>query len=200
MGDPDTWQKMTEVAAQYAPFFFAILFIVFVPILGQQYFRSFLEQKTAKGAERDAAMRVYTFYWLSGIVTGLFLVAISVGWFFFVQLKYVLPGQQITFEGRIRGFTEEDYLSHDILNPQYKVYISRVSSESTALVAIVFRPKVVPPAAVPLLYTKNNEYKAAVQKGEVLAKYESILLCLQHADFMLVRDGSGKSPRFDKQC
>jgi hypothetical protein len=144
-------------------------------------------------------MKVYTFYWMQGIVAGLFLVAISVIWFFYVQMKYVLPSHQITFEGRIRGFTEEDYLSHDILNPQYKVYVSRVSSESTALVAIVFRPKVVPPIAIPLLYTRNSEYKKAVELGQVLTKYESILLCLKHEDFMLVHDSSG-SPHFDKQC
>ena len=32
IGDPQTLSQFTTLAAQYAPFFFALLFVVFVPL------------------------------------------------------------------------------------------------------------------------------------------------------------------------
>lgn len=89
MIDPKILEQLTPLAQQYGPFFFAVLFVLLVPFMGQTWFRGFLEMRIEKGQERDAALEVYKFYWKSGIVAGLCLVFFAVTWWFYVQNKHL---------------------------------------------------------------------------------------------------------------
>jgi hypothetical protein len=202
---PDAWRQMAEAAAQLGPFFFAIIFIVFVPIIGQQYFRAFLEQQTKAGKERDAAMKVYTFYWLSGIVTGLILVIISVLWYIYVNVNYVLVDRATVFEAKITGIKESDYLSsHDVFNTHHKVYITRAmyNREPVALVAVVFNKTNEQLPVINLFYMKDEDYRKALDSngGFLGSPAFQISLCLKHKELVLIRDAPNEKPRFDKDC
>jgi hypothetical protein len=200
IGDPDKWSQLTVLAAQYAPFFFALIFVVFVPIAGQQFFRAFLEQRTSAGVEREAAMRVYTFYWMSGIVTGLVLVALSVAWWFYVQYTHILPARVSIYEGVIRNAGEDDMIMYDIFSNEYTVYVYYLPWVSPPVIrfAVVFKKEPGRNQAIKLNYISRKSYEAARLENRAIFPHE-IPLCLEHRELKLVREKEAP-PRFDKQC
>lgn len=200
IGDPQTLSLFTTLAAQYAPFFFALLFVVFVPILGQQFFKAFLEQKTSAGIERDAAMKVYSFYWMSGIVTGLMLVATSVAWWLYVQYAYVLPTRISVYEGVIRNVQEDDMFMYDIFSSDYTVYAYYLPWVAPPVIkfAIVFKKEPGKTDTIKLSYISKKSYEAA-RDGKIAFSPLEIPFCLKHKDVRLMHDAASP-PRFDKQC
>jgi hypothetical protein len=87
----NTFERFVWLSSQYAPFFFAVFFILIVPILGQTYFRKFILTRTKSEEERKIAVKLYSFYWMSGIIFGLFLVITAIIWYMYLQVAYVLP-------------------------------------------------------------------------------------------------------------
>lgn len=86
--------RLSVQAALYGPFFFSLLFILLVPVLGQYWFSRMLQARTTGSREeRSRAMQVYRFYWVSGVIAGLVLMFSSSLWWGYVQWSYVLPAQ-----------------------------------------------------------------------------------------------------------
>ena len=198
--DPKGWSEFAAVASQYGPFFFALLFVIFVPFLGQRYFRDFLEQRSTTPEERQTALQVYKFYWLSGIVTGLVLVAASVAWWFYVQAAYVLPARIALVEATILEATDEDLFMYDVFSPDYRVYAYHVSwiNPPVTKVAIVLKREPKPDQVLDLRYMTKAAYKAAIL-GNTAIKPAPVPFCLRHREMTLVRR-DGAQPHFDKKC
>ena len=79
---PETARDFTSLAAQYGPFFFAVVFVLFIPIVGQKWFAAMLQHESQRDDERAEGLKVYKFYFVSSVVAGLALVAASTGWWF----------------------------------------------------------------------------------------------------------------------
>jgi hypothetical protein len=149
--------KLSQVASQYGPFFFSVLFVVFVPVMGQRWLFKALESKDLARESKAKVRQVYTWYWLSGVVMGLVLTTASVLWWIYVQITYVLPAEDRAqaslervnetkseevirtriseelsrriFEGVIVGVSEEDMFVYDFSNPYYKLYVYPVTNQ-----------------------------------------------------------------------
>ena len=216
---PD-YAPYASLASQYGPFFFAILFVLFVPVLGQMYFAEFLKKQTAAGVEREAALQVYKFYWLQGVVTGLALVAVSVAWWLYVQYAHILPAQrdfsrarfdelvqkrarEFVFEGIIRDARDDDMFYFDFTR-DYRIYTYMPPNVSPRVVqfAVIFPA---PPPADQVIYFSYGSkagYQAALATNGEYPPHR-IKLCLNRApqDVWMVRDEKAdKPPHFDKAC
>jgi hypothetical protein len=101
MPDPAKIESFSSLAAQYGPFFFSVLFVLFVPVLGQTWFAAALKARVQDPQQKQRALDVYRFYWMSGVVAGFVLVAVSICWWVYVQTNYVLPVTQAAFEEKI---------------------------------------------------------------------------------------------------
>jgi hypothetical protein len=209
-----------SLASQYGPFFLAILFVLFVPLLGQMYFAEFLRQRTEQGAERDAALQVYKFYWLQGVVAGLSLVAISVAWWLYVQYAHILPAQrdfsraqfealvqkrarEFVFEGIIRDASDDDMFLFDTNKP-YRLYTYMPPNLVPPVVQFVavFPAPPSPKQVIYFSYGSRAGYEAAKAEKKGYRPHP-IKLCLDRpsSELWMVRDDKGqKPPHFDKDC
>jgi len=189
----DSIGRLTAWAAQYGPFLFAVLFVALVPILGQAWFKKILQTKIAGGAKvREATIQVYKFYWISGVVFGLLLVAVTVAWWMFVQLNYVLPyskeqfDKQVSaefskrvFEGVIQGADDDDIFLAGATK-KYTIYLYPV--RNTAPMQLLFAvllsegPSVNEP--VELQYMTKRSYESLRASGANGFLPEVLKFCL----------------------
>lgn len=134
--------EFAGLAAQYGPFFFSVIFVLFVPILGQKWFAWMLQARIRNGADREEALKVFRLYFVSGVATGLVLVGVSITWWLFVQVHYVLPNQDATFEtkiseaikkrifeGTITNVSQEDMFIEGGPNPEYHLYVRLIENQ-----------------------------------------------------------------------
>jgi hypothetical protein len=216
MPDADQAERFAGLAAQYGPFFFSVLFVLFVPVLGQSWFSATLNAKIKDPDEKQRALAVYRFYWMSGVVTGLLLVAVSITWWGYVQLNYVLPVQQAAvdarisdainkriFEGTIKGVSPDDMFINDFANPDYHLYFYPIPNQIplTMRYAIIFKniPKDIPTVAFD--YIDRPQYELLAKEGGRGGVLQRISLCLgSSAKEMFVIRVPPSSIRFDIQC
>jgi hypothetical protein len=209
---------LSSLASQYGPFFFSILFVLFVPVFGQRWFFKLLQTRAAgTAAERAKAMSVYKFYWTSGIVTGLILVGFSVSWWAFVQYRYTLsPNEEQfnkrvsneiskrIFQGVIRGADDEDIFVYDFNNPQYSIYIYPLRNQRPMLVrfVIVFNNDPVTNERIHILYMNKKSYEL-LASNSTAAGYRPTPLefCINRAasDMTFIKDDT-RPPHFDIVC
>jgi hypothetical protein len=172
--------QLAALAAQYGPFLFAILFVVCVPVLGEKWVAKILQTRN-EGAlgEREAIVRIYRFYWFSGIICGLFLTVVSVAWWLYVQVMHVLPQSDRQFERRvaeefnrkvfqgvIRGADDNDiFIFDDKSNPHSEVYIYPIRNSYPMQVhfAVIFPDKPQPESPIRLDYLNKAAYEALKQ-------------------------------------
>ena len=215
---PETVRDFTGLAAQYGPFFFSIIFVLFIPILGQKWFSAMLQAKIKRDDERAQGLKVYKFYFVSSIVAGLALVAISTGWWFYVQSAYVLPAQSAAidekiseainnriYEGRITNVSPDDVFL-DLPAAKYRLYTQLVENTRPLVYryVIIFQHDPKKDAVVEFPYmtrdTFNKLFSADARSG-VGANPERIPFCLTHktAEVRLIRSDSAP-PHFDSKC
>lgn len=217
----ESFSKLSGVASEYGPFFFALLFILFVPVIGQAWFSKMLQSKVRPGLERQKALEVYQFYWMSGVVTGLILVIVSVGWWIYVERNYVLPerpaalneliSQELSrriFEGTIRGVSTDDMFIQDLGNPDYKLYPYVAETDRLRVVRFVVIFSKEPPKdlVVQFLYMSRATMDALANPGGGGQAYGfseplRIPLCIRKAsrEVSIVRDPKN-GPRFNATC
>jgi hypothetical protein len=210
-------RTLSSLALQYGPFFFSIIFILFVPIIGQKWFFRMLHTRVPGGSEvRDAAMRVYKFYWISGIVAGLALVGVSVIWWGYVQYTFNTENfnkklsQEINrrvFQGIIYGADDNDMFIYQFDNPQYSVYIFPQRNQTPMLVryAVIFSKDAEKDEKIHILYMNKKTYKILLEStinGEAIGyKPTPLEFCITDtpADMTLIKD-KDKPPHFDNAC
>lgn len=210
-------EKFTELASQYGPFFFSIVFVLFVPVLGQRWFSKLLVARIQRGDEKKQALKVYRFYWMSGVIAGFVLVFISITWWIYVQLGYVLPDRDAAlearleqrlakrvFEGTILGVTDDDmFLDYNFANNGYRLYVYPIENQNPRIIkyVIIFQNDPTKDLTVPFNYMSRATYRALSETKDNPFAPIQIPLCL-NADIKsvaLVRPPSSP-PRFDVQC
>jgi hypothetical protein len=197
--NPGLLEQLSAIAEQFGPFFFALLFIIFVPAMGQKYFANFLKQRASRGQERAVALEAYTFYWKTGIVTGLILVVISVWWYIYVKMHQIQIRNTSVFEAVIRGIQDDDDFVLDPGFKDYSAYYYRVPDIRPPVmkVAIVFRANSVTGPTVELHYMNRRTYAAKQKDGGIL---HAIPFCLRYQEVQLIHESADKPPRFDRVC
>jgi hypothetical protein len=209
--------RLTVLAAQYGPFLFAVLFIVLVPVIGEKWFSKILQTKLVGGPkEREATVQVYKFYWVSGVVFGLFLAALSVAWWMYVQTQYVLPRSEEdfnkrvsaefskrVFEGVIGGADDNDiFVSDGSGNRQYNVYIHPIRNEIPMRLrfAVLFSEGAKANDPIQIGYMNKETYDKLQKsgKGYIPAK---LTFCLSKdgTTLTLVKE-EGQDPRLNQNC
>jgi len=212
----DNFEKIANIASQYGPFFFAVLFILFVPVVGQKWFSKALEKRSVGSEqERQKALEIYSFYWLSGVKTGIVLVGVSIVWWAFVQIKYTLPDadskfrQKVSdeisrriFQGVIRGANDDDIFIYDFNNPQYSIYVYPQKNQTPMLIRYVVVFSDDPPKNFPvqLMYMNRKTYEALVSTN---TGYVPIALsfCIENdaRDISIIKDPA-TPPHFSFSC
>ncbi|WP_088360692.1 MULTISPECIES: hypothetical protein [Rhodomicrobium] len=203
---PDTLEKFSAIAQQYGPFFFAVVFIFFVPVMGQRWFRSFLESRTASGEERNAALAAYTFYWKTGTVSGLILVFAAVGWWIHVQRTYLNRAQLAAADKRIisgfiLGLTEDYEFIPSIAENKYKMYVEKIAQKGNTIFRYVIIFDDIPAGneLVDFQYLPPSSIGASDQVYG--AKTHRLSICIKQCNGALeIIQEKNQSPRFNKSC
>jgi hypothetical protein len=209
-GQVDVLERLVMLASQYGPFLFAMLYTILVPYVGQRWFASTLKSTSIGNEDREKAIKLYAFYWISGVILGLVLVILSAIWWIYVQLYYSLPQSQqqnISNEISLHVYTGviQNVNSHDMFfesdDPEYKIYLAPVQSDPTLMrFAIIFQ--VVPPANHPInlkwAFKQSYERLREADKG-----YNPwpMQFCLRRTynKISLMRDADG-IPHFEPAC
>lgn len=215
MKQTDQIGDLASIAAQYGPFLFAILFILFVPYLGQKWFSAILQARIAGNAqERAAHVQVYRFYWVSGIIMGLALTVLSVSWWLYVQMRLTLPSyeNQIEnrvsaeiskriFEGVIRGTNDDDMFISDNANSTYRIYLFPLRNQVPMIVhfAVIFTQTPQPNSLIHVEYMDKKTYDSLKDKGIGALPIPLVFCPIRDAtDLLLVKsDASTTQPHFN---
>jgi hypothetical protein len=78
-------EALTRLAEQFGPFLFALLFIMFVTRTARGYYAECMARTAPPPTEQET--KTYRFYFMSSFVIGVFVMALSIGWWFYRQAK-----------------------------------------------------------------------------------------------------------------
>jgi len=208
----DQIRNLAALAAQYGPGFFAIMFTLFIPMIGHRWFTAIIQTKlTGSDEERSATIQVYKFYWISGIVTGLLLTVLSVSWWVYVQTAYTLPqsedsfnrkvSQEVSrevsgriFEGTIAGVNDGDVLVYNDTHQGYRIYFYPLRNEWPFRVkfVVIFDDDPKPASVIRFIYMAKKDFDE-IRRTDEARQPIPLQFCLTKdaSNLELVRDDSG---------
>lgn len=177
--------NLTSLASQYAPFFFAVLYVVFLPIISQTYFRRSLESRVKSDQERAISFETYRFYFISSIKFGIFLTCVAIGWYFFYQIYFIGSKSNTNeninvMEGRILGLETSDILI-TFKNDIYTVYLYPEQNTKPLVVdyAIISKKPIVEIKRVDYYYINSNVLNALAGGNQgVGGQYVPVTSCV----------------------
>ena len=79
------FERLVQLASEFGPFLFAILFIMFVTRTARGYYNE-VSTRTAPAASREE-LRAYRFYFICSIWAGLAVMALAVGWWVYANWR-----------------------------------------------------------------------------------------------------------------
>ncbi len=90
--------KLSSLGFVYGPFFFALLFILFITRKAQLSYRSICERSKPPPSREE--MKTYQIYFYTSLTAGIVIVFVAIGWWIFQQYErnHILAGQILGFE------------------------------------------------------------------------------------------------------
>jgi hypothetical protein len=78
-------ETITQLAEQFGPFLFAVLFILVVTRTAQGYYKECATREHPPASDQE--VRTYRLYFLCSVWVGIAVMGLSLGWWFYVQAK-----------------------------------------------------------------------------------------------------------------
>ena len=207
----DALDKLSPLAVEYGPFFFALLFALVVPLLGQRLISQTIHSNSeATQIELAALIKSRDQYRRAAIYLMVFLVVFSVVWWSAIQI-WPPPSSQVminktvdslvaqrVFQGVIRGGDDDDaFIDSD--NANYTTYLSPERDRIPMIIKYVIVFKRMPEKNKPVrVYYANLQTLKSIPKGYLPTPLE---FCVNESavDMLLVKDAV-KGPRLEAKC